>query len=262
MDVFNVEMAGLTIELRSRFEYLRWFCRDYLAGDKNPDFSAYAEDERLEELRQYCPEMRDEFLERDAIYSVMASNLPYYKRVALHGACISYKGKGYLFTAASGTGKSTHIGLWKRYLGDDVGIVNGDKPIFHIRDDGTIRAYDTPWCGKEGWNRKQNVDMAGICFIRRLASQDDKNTIRPVEPEEAISLMLRQMFHPYDEGATGLMLELFDEIISRLPLYLLECDISEEAVKTSFEALTGEKYHRSEKETTIEEINRIWRMPR
>ncbi|MCD7785835.1 MAG: hypothetical protein LUH18_09755 [Oscillospiraceae bacterium] len=262
MDIFNVELAGLTIEVKSRFEYLRWFCRDYLSDNETPDFSVYAEDSRIEELREYSPEMRDEFLERDAIYSVIASKLPYHDRVALHGACISYKDKAYLFTATSGTGKSTHIGLWKRYLGDDVGIVNGDKPIFHIKPDGTIRAYDTPWCGKEGWNRKHSADMAGICFVRRLEEEGDSNTIRPVDPEEAISLMLRQMFHPYEPEATGLMLGLFNEIITRLPLYLLNCDISEEAVKTSFEALTGEKYHRSEKETTIEEINKQWRMPR
>ncbi|MCD7771301.1 MAG: hypothetical protein LUH23_04370 [Oscillospiraceae bacterium] len=257
MDVFSVRLADLTVEIKSRFDYLRWFCRDYLTDSRTPDFSVYAEDSRLDELREYSPDMRDEFLERDAIYSAIASKLPYYDRVALHGACITYKDKAYLFTAASGTGKSTHIGLWKRYLGDDVGIVNGDKPIFHVKPDGTIRAYDTPWCGKEGWNQMKNADMAGICFVRR----GEENTIRPVDPGDAISLMLRQMFHPYEEEATGLMLDLFDEILSRLPLYLLECDISEEAVKTSFEALTGEKYHRSDKETTSEEINKQWRMP-
>ena len=258
MDIFNIKLSDLTIEVRSRFDYCRHFCCDYLTDKDIPDFSVYAEDDRLDELRTYSPEMPDEYLERDAIYSAIASKLPYHDRVALHGACISYKDKAYLFTAASGTGKSTHIGLWKRYLGDDVGIINGDKPIFHVRDDGSIRAYDTPWCGKEGWNQMKSANMAGICFLKR----GEKNKIRPMEPDEAISLMLRQMFHPYEEESTGLMLGLFDEILSRLPLWLLECDISEEAVKLSFEALTGEKYVRSDKETSYEEINKMWRMKR
>ncbi len=258
MDVFNIELAGLTIEVNSRFDYCRRFCHDYLTDNKTPDFSVYAEDKLIDELRSYTLDIRDEFLERDAIYSAIASKLPHHNRVALHGACISYRDKAYLFTAASGTGKSTHVGLWKRYLGEDVGIINGDKPIFHVKDDGSVRAYDTPWCGKEGWNRKQSADMAGICFLRR----GEKNRIRPIEPDEAVSLMLRQMFHPYEEEATELMLGLFDEILSRLPMYLLECDISEEAVKLSFEALTGEKYIRSEKETSYEEINKLWRMAR
>lgn len=258
MDIFNIELAGLPIEIRSRYSYCHWFCRNYLI-EKKPVFSVFAEDERLAELREYSPDMRDEFLERDAIYSAIASKLPFYDRVTLHGACISYKGKGYLFTAASGTGKSTHIGLWKQYLGTDVDIVNGDKPIFHIEED-KITAYDTPWCGKEGWNRKRNAPMGAICFLRRTG--DDENHIRKVDPDEAISLMLRQMFHPYEPEATGLMLELFDRMLESLPLYLLKCDISEDTVRCSFEALTGEKHISRGIQTTPEEINKLWRMPR
>lgn len=262
MDVFNIELAEMPMEIKSRYNYCRWFCRDYLT-DRAPVFSVYAEDNRMAELREYSPDMRDEFLERDCIYSAIASNLPYYNRVTLHGACISYRGKGYLFTAASGTGKSTHIGLWKQYIGAEVDIVNGDKPIFHIEAEGThtkITAYDTPWCGKEGWNRKHSAEMAAICFIRR--TEDGKNHIRMVDPDEAISLMLRQMFHPYEPEATGLMLELFSKMIESLPLYLLECDISEEAVACSFEALTGEKYSGRGILTAPEEIDQLWRMPR
>ncbi len=258
MDVFNVEMAGLPMEIKSRYEYCRWFCRDYLT-DREPVFSVYAEDDRLAEMREYSPDMRDEFLERDAIYSAIASRLPFYDRVSLHGACIAYKGKGILFTAASGTGKSTHIGLWKKHIGADVDIINGDKPIFHIEEDKII-AYDTPWCGKEGWNRKHSAPMGAICFIRR--TEDGVNRIRPVDPDEAISLMLRQMFHPYEPEATGLMLELFDRMLETLPMYLLECDISEDAVRCSFEALTGEIYASHGIQYTPEEINKEWKMPR
>ncbi|MCD8049616.1 MAG: hypothetical protein LUG52_08480 [Clostridia bacterium] len=258
MDTFNIELAGLPIEIKSRYDYCRRFCRDYLTDNK-PVFSVCADDERLAELREYSPDMRDEFLERDAIYSVLASKLPFYNRVVLHGACISHKGKGILFTAASGTGKSTHIGLWKRYIGADVDIVNGDKPIFHIEDD-KITAYDTPWCGKEGWNRKHSAPMGAICFLRR--TEDGANHIRKIDPEEAISLMLRQMFHPYEPDATELMLDLFDKMLESLPMYLLACDISEDAVRCSFEALTGETYISRGIQTAPDEINKIWRMPR
>ncbi len=278
-DTFNIELSGLPMEIKSRYDYCRWFCRDYLT-DRTPLFSVCAEDDRLAELREYSPDIRDEFLERDAIYSAIASKLPFYNRVTLHGACISYKGKGILFTASSGTGKSTHIGLWKKYIGKDVDIVNGDKPIFHIEEN-QITAYDTPWCGKEGWNRKHSAPMSAICFIRRaedgdglsrigfedgdgvncIRSVDGVNRIRRVDPEEAISLMLRQMFHPYEPEATGLMLGLFDQMLETLPLYLLECDISEDAARCSFEALTGEKYVSRGVQYTMEEINKEWRMP-
>ncbi len=258
MDIFNVSLGGLTIEMKSRFDYLKLFCHEYLCEDQKPDFSVSATDEKIDELRESNPEMADCFLERDAIFAEIVSKLPYYNRMMLHGACITYNGKGYLFTAHSGTGKSTHISLWKRYLGDSVGIVNGDKPIFEMRPNGTIHAYDTPWCGKEGWNEFKSADVAGICFLQQGA----ENKIRPVDPEEAISLMLQQMFHPYETESTLLMLEFLSRMLEKLPMYLLECDMSEKAVKTSFEALTGEKYHKAERETTLDEINRLWRMPK
>ncbi len=258
MDTFNIELAGLTIEIRSRFEYCRWFCRDYLS-DKKAEFSVFVEDERLEQMREHRPDMRDEFLERDAIYSLIASKLPYYDRIALHGACISYKNTAYLFTAASGTGKSTHIRLWRRYVGEAVEIVNGDKPIFWLTEKNgkpSVRAFGTPWCGKEGWNRRVGADVGSICFL----SRGEENKISTVLPEDAIPLMLKQMFHPYEPESTALMLELFDKMITNVPLYALECDISENAVKCSFEALTGEKYVRCDKDMTDEKINEIWRM--
>ena len=62
MDAFSVRLADLTVEIKSRFDYLRWFCRDYLTDSRTPDFSVYAEDSRLDELREYSPDMRDEFL--------------------------------------------------------------------------------------------------------------------------------------------------------------------------------------------------------
>ncbi|MCD8153915.1 MAG: hypothetical protein LUF78_04385, partial [Clostridiales bacterium] len=252
-DIFTIELAGVPIEVKSRYNYCRWFCRDYLT-DKEPVISVYAEDDRLAEMKEYSPEMRDEFLERDGIYSAIASRLPFYNRVALHGACIAYKGKGILFTAASGTGKSTHICLWKQYIGADVNIVNGDKPIFHIKEN-SITAYDTPWCGKEGWNRKYNAKMDAICFLRR--TEDGVNRIREVDPDEGVSLMLRQMFHPYEPESTGLMLELFDRMLTSLPMYLLECDMSEDAVKCSFETLTGEKYRRFGSRISVDEVNKL-----
>ncbi|MCD8380488.1 MAG: hypothetical protein LUC95_09295 [Lachnospiraceae bacterium] len=275
MDRFSLELADIPIEVTSRYNYCRWFCRDYLT-DKEPVFSVFAGEDRMAEMREYDADIEEIFLERDAIYSAIASKLPYFRRVILHGACISWRGKGYLFTAASGTGKSTHIGLWKQYLGADVDIVNGDKPIFHImgpneggeseKEHGkrinsggvSIMAYDTPWCGKEGWNRKHSAPMAAICFLRR--SEDGLNRIRRVEPDEAIPLMLRQMFHPYEPEATGLMMEMLDQMLETLPLYLLECDISEDAVRCSFEALTGEQYVSKGIQYTREEIDRLWRM--
>ena len=38
------------------------------------------------------------------------------------------------------------------------------------------------------------------------------------------------------------MVDLLDKFLQFVPAFVLECDISEEAVKTSYEALTGKEY--------------------
>ena len=53
---------------------------------------------------------------------------------------------------------------------------------------------------------------------------------------------MNQLFMPYEAEAVVKTLDLLDSLFKNVPAYVLECDMSEEAVKTSFEALTGEKY--------------------
>lgn len=65
----------------------------------------------------------------------------------MHGAVVAWKDQGYLFTAPSGTGKSTHLALWKKYLGDQAEVINGDKPFLKVMED-EVWVYGTPWAGK------------------------------------------------------------------------------------------------------------------
>ena len=159
-----------------------------------------------------------------------------YDRMVFHGAVIAYKGKGFLFTAPSGTGKTTHISLWKKYL-DGVDIVNGDKPILQIKED-TVTAYATPYAGKEGFQNHGSTELHAICFIHR----GEKNTIRRVTTGEILTELMHQVYLPKDAQALMKTLDLLNGLCSAVPVYVLECDISEEAVRTSCEALTGEPY--------------------
>lgn len=45
-------------------------------------------------------------------------------------------GKAYMFSAPSGTGKSTHAKLWRDCFGDRVTMINDDKPLIKFREDG------------------------------------------------------------------------------------------------------------------------------
>ena len=158
---------------------------------------------------------------------------PQHNRLLIHGASISYKDKAYLFCAPSGTGKSTHIQLWKEFLGNDVGIVNGDKPFVSLENNVPI-IYGTPWAGKENWHRNCSYPLDGVCFLKR----GTQNKIRKLESFECLTLLMKQVYIPKDSISAGKTLDLIDKLIKQVPFYLLECNISEDAVKCSFEAMT------------------------
>lgn len=235
---FIVKLADKCIEINSVHDELQEFLKDYLITGVTPDFSvSISKDDILREQEatldnQFSPA----YLETLVLLRKLAEILPSHKRILMHGASISYNENAYLFTAPSGTGKSTHIRLWKKYLGDNVKIVNGDKPFISLEDEPMI--YGSPWAGKENWHRNCKMPLKGICFVQRGTT----NSIRRIEAIDCLSLLFKQIYLPADTLAAGLTLELVDMLIKKVPLYVLTCDISEDAVRCGFEALTGLSY--------------------
>ena len=235
---FIVGLADKYIEINSVYDALRNFFKDYLVTDVTPDFSVSLNQEDISAEQEVTSENQfsPTYLETLALLRKLAEILPSHNRILMHGASISYNEHAYLFTAPSGTGKSTHIRLWKKYLGDDVKIVNGDKPFISLEDEPVI--YGSPWAGKENWHRNCKMPLKGICFVQRGTT----NSIRRIEASDCLSLLFKQVYLPADTLAAGLTLELVDMLIKKVPLYVLTCDMSEDAVRCSFEALTGLSY--------------------
>ena len=236
---FTIDLAGLAIELDSCGNALKEFCVDYLT-DNTPDFSLRWSESDIEAERGQNPGeagYSSDYLETLAALRSIAERLPLKNRILIHGAAITWKDTGYLFTAPSGTGKTTHIRLWKNHLGANVDIVNGDKPILSL-EGGEICVHGTPWAGKERWQKNRSAELRGICFVTR----GEKNEIRRMAPDECVPMLIRQIYLPADQKAAERTLELADELARRVPMYLLRCDISEDAVRCSFSAMTGEAY--------------------
>lgn len=235
---FIVGLADKYIEINSVYDELKAFFKDYIVTDVTPDFSVSLSQEDILAEQEATSESQfsPTYLETLALLRKLAEILPSHSRILMHGASISYNERAYLFTAPSGTGKSTHIRLWKKYLGDDVKIVNGDKPFISLENQPMI--YGSPWAGKENWHRNCKMPLKGICFVQR----GTMNLIRRIEPSDCLSLLFKQVYLPADTLAAGLTLELVDMLIKKVPLYVLTCDMSENAVRCSFEALTGLSY--------------------
>ena len=236
MKMLKVRFAGIPIELSSNSDFMERFCKDYLCDGK-PLFSvSVTEDKINEELQNADEPTTFDYAEALCLYREIAEKLPIYDRTVFHGAAIEFGGKAYIFTAPSGTGKTTHIGLWKRYLGDKVKIINGDKPILSLSD-GKITVHGTPYAGKEGWQTNVSAQLGGICFL----SQGKKNEITAVEPKDAFTQLFLQTYKPQTEEAMRKTVEILRTLCT-VPCFAFSCNMTEDAVKTSFEALTNEKY--------------------
>lgn len=245
---FAVRLAGLDVAVAALHEETRAFCREYLTSTTDANHAVRLSQEHVDHERAVsaCDDRAagravrtfpDSYLETLALLRMVAEWLPLHDRLLFHGAVVEFAGHAYLFTAPSGTGKSTHARLWRAHLGNAVRIINGDKPFIAVPAGGVPVAYGTPWAGKEGWQCNTSAPLAAICFLER-----GSNAIQEVAPLEVLESALQQVYRPACASAAGRTLELLDRLLASVPLYRLACDVSEEAVRCSFEALTGLRY--------------------
>lgn len=233
--MFVIKLADLYIEIDNRFDYVERFCRGYIAesGADSVDFAVSVSDDDLKkESELAATAISYDALECTAVYRKICTGILRYDAFFIHSSVVAVDGAAYAFAARSGTGKSTHTSLWLKRFGDRAFIVNGDKPIMRFTGNG-LTVYGTPWCGKEGMNTNTAVPLKALCFLQR----GDVNVIRRVSQKESIDRIFGQLLIPRDKETLSALLDLTDRLVREIPMYLLECDISDEAVNAAFNGM-------------------------
>lgn len=166
---------------------------------------------------------------------MFANRMTYLGDGVLHSSSILYQGGAIAFSAVSGTGKSTHTGLWKKYYGDQVELLNDDKPA--IRFEGEIPyLYGTPWSGKTEWNKNKAAPLRAIFFIKR----DTKNWVEPIGMAERMYNLTNQLnLPPYDEMLCEKSVLFAKKLALTVPMYYLHCNMEREAVEVVRRELFG-----------------------
>lgn len=147
--------------------------------------------------------------------------------VQIHCSSIDYKGKGLIFSAPSGTGKSTHVGLWCELFGDDVTIINEDRPAIRYIDNAPM-ICGTPWSGTSDNFVNKIVPLSGIVMLE----QAPENTIERLSGPIVLQLLMPRCFLPYFDAE--LMVEamnILERLVKDVPVYLLKCRPDYEAVE-------------------------------
>lgn len=150
----------------------------------------------------------------------------------MHASVIRQGGRGYLMTAPSGTGKSTHARLWRERFGPRVTMVNDDKPLLGLGAGG-VTVYGSPWDGKHRLSSNIALPLKALCLLRR----GERNEIRPVTAREALPALLRQAYRP---EALARVLPLVTRLAEAAPLYELRCNMEPEAAEVAWRGMNTE----------------------
>lgn len=228
------KIADMVVQIDSLYQEVHTMCRDYRCSE-TPDFLVATTPQDIEEEKRQSEQTRideglppyafgDDYLETLAVYRKIATESISRGRLLMHGSCLAVDGKAVIFTARSGTGKSTHVRLWRQLFGERAIMVNDDKPILRIAKE-AVYAYGTPWDGKHHLSTNMSAPLHAICILTR--SQD--NWIRQIQPQEAVHMMLQQIYRPEDPMLVLETLGLIDMIGKHVPFYLLGCNMNPEA---------------------------------
>lgn len=225
--MFKIRLAELNILIKNKYDYIFDMCKDYIVNYENYDFCVEAEDEEI--LAEQTENFPSSYLESLAIYRKIAEKLPCYNGILMHGALIDVDGEGSIFLAKSGVGKTTHISLWKEYLGDHVKIINGDKPIIRCIDS-HFYGYGTPWAGKENYNLNTKTLIKNICFIER----SEKNACYEISKDSILEKFLGQIYLSKNKMSFLKNIDFANRFIKSTRVFNIECNKDVEAAKVAY----------------------------
>lgn len=241
--VCKYRIADKVFEIKSLYKYVHFLCREYRI-DANHDYSVdicysdiVTEYKRHNGDKSVHGQLLNKgdaaYFESLAVYRKIANILISDDVLLFHGSVVAVDGFAYVFTAKSGTGKSTHAKLWCELLGDKAVMVNDDKPLLRIKEDEKVVAYGTPWCGKHNLGHNIAVPVKAVCFLSRSVS----NRINAVSASEVCARLVAQAFHPERLKDRMKMLGLLDKLSKNVKLFNLECNMSISAAKLAYERL-------------------------
>jgi hypothetical protein len=246
MIVFNIDIADVVVQVHAIFENSRGYCSEYLT-EKTPDFSVVITPEDLVLERELAAKtdiaegksvrnVSDAQLEITAIQRKIAREMFSYNTILFHGSVVAVDGQAYLFTAKSGTGKSTHTRLWREVFGNRAIMVNDDKPFLRVTDHGVL-ACGSPWNGKHRLGTDIKVPLKAICILER----GQENSIVKIEPQDGLHMLLQQSNRPNDAKMLGTYLEMIDTIAKCVPLFRMRCNMDPKAAVMAHQMMSCEE---------------------
>ena len=232
----SYKFAGLTVNYNPRTELLKErsakFETEYT---DSPDITINTPFEFFEKKQRENPHLTIDECEYLWLGGEFYERLIDFSGFLLHSSAVVKDNEAYMFSAAPGTGKSTHAALWLK-LFEDAYVLNDDKPCVRLFD-GKFFASGTPFSGKSDLAENETVPVKAICFLER----SKENRIRRLESGEVLVRVMNQTFRPRDPELMDKFLALLSELVKKVPFYLLGCNMDISAARLSYGAMSGKE---------------------
>ncbi|MBS1403037.1 MAG: hypothetical protein HPZ79_08680 [Oscillospiraceae bacterium] len=137
--------------------------------------------------------------------------------VSLHSSFITHNGQAILFSAPSGTGKSTQAALWEQYAHAEQ--INGDRSVIRCVD-GVWTAFGFPFAGSSGIYKNKSAPIRAIVVLR----QAPENTIERLAAPEAFRLLYSETaIQRWNTQGHAAAVDLLIRLSAAVPVYRLCC---------------------------------------
>ena len=148
-----------------------------------------------------------------------------------HCSYIEWEGKAILFTAPSGTGKSTQADLWHTCRGAQ--IINGDRAVVRVVD-GVPVAEGIPYAGSSVYCKNNSLPIRAIVYL----AQAKETAVRRIRGYEAFSRIWEGVsVNTWDARDMERVSAAVQETAGRTPVFYMPCTPDETAVKALEDAL-------------------------
>lgn len=240
------QIADTVFAIDSLYEEVHDLCRDYQSDEPiefviktaESDIEYERKRSELTDEKEGIPirHFTDSYLETLSVYRHLCERLIDKGILLFHGSVIAVDGVAYLFTAKSGTGKSTHTRLWREHFGERAVMINDDKPLLKITDRG-VTVYGTPYDGKHRISTNTSAPLKAICMLCR----GEENQIRQVTKSEAYPMLLQQTHRPMNGAKMQAVFTLLDKMCEHLKIYHLDCNMDPDAAIVAYQGMNKEE---------------------
>ena len=229
---FKIKIANKVLDINAFNETTKKYCRNFLSEEKEDYVITMTEEDLKNESSNSIDGKVYVNEEISALYRKIANLFVEDGILVFHGSSFKVNNCGFIVTARSGVGKSTHVKLLKELLNDELVYINDDKPLLEVKDDITI--FSNPWNGKE---RRGNNTSASLKAIMFLSRSEEPNYRKIINKEEIYIKLLSQTYLPKEKAKREKALKLVDKILKVTDFYEINVNMGEESAKMTYEEI-------------------------